>query len=131
MGMSRVFGFVGLLLVLGIGLYIYKQQIQATSAPGGAAANPRATIDVMGVRNDLVAIAQGERRHFASEGKYVSLGELISNGDISMQNPSRGPFNYSSDVDDSGFRITATYSGGDAGVPKTMSIDQTMEIKTE
>jgi hypothetical protein len=129
--MSRVFGFVGLLVVMGIGLYIYKVQIQATSAPGGTAANPRATIDLIGVKNDLMAIAQGERRHFASEGKYVSLDELMSNGDISISKPSRGPFNYSSDIDDSGFRITATYSGNDAGAPKTMSIDQTMEIKTE
>jgi hypothetical protein len=129
--MSRVFGFVSLLLVLGVGLFIYKQQIEATSAPGGAAANPRATIDVVGVKNDLVAIAQGERRHFSFEGKYVSLDDLISNGDISMKKPSRGLYNYSSDVSDSGFVITATYSGGDAGVAKTMSIDQTMEIKTE
>ena len=129
--MSRAFGFVGLLIVLAVGAYIYKQQIVSTSAPGGSASNPRATIDVVGVKNDLIAIAQGERRHFASEGKYVSLDELISNGDISMQKPSRGPFNYSADVSDSGFVITATYSGPEAGGPKTMSIDQTMEIKTE
>src|SRR4051794_12572615 len=128
--MSRVFGFVSLLLVLGVGLFIYKQQIGATAA-GGAAANPRATIDVVGVKNDLVAIAQGERRHFAFEGKYVLLDDLINNGDISMKKPSRGPYSYSSDVSDSGFVITATYSGGDAGVPKTLSIDQTMEIRTE
>jgi hypothetical protein len=129
--MSRVFGFVGLLLVLGVGMYVYKQQILATSAPGGSTTNPRATVDVVGVKNDLIAIAQGERRHWASEGKYVPLDELISNGDISMQKPSRGPFNYSSDVSESGFTITATYSGDDAGVPKSMSIDQSMEIKTE
>jgi hypothetical protein len=129
--MSRVFGFVGLFLVLGVGLFIYKQQIEATSAPGGAMSNPHATIDVVGVKNDLVAMAQGERRRYASEGKYVSLDELISNGDISMQKPSRGPFNYSSDVSESGFVITATNSRGDAGAPKTISIDQTMEIKTE
>jgi hypothetical protein len=129
--MSRLFGFVGLLIVLAVGAYIYKQQILATSAPGGATANPRASIDVTGVKNDLLAVAQAERRYWASNGKYTSVDELISNGDISMQKPSRGPFNYSSDVNESGFVITATYSGEDAGVPKTMSIDQTMEIKTE
>jgi len=130
--MTRVFGFVGLLIVLGVGAYIYKQQIQATSAPGGATANPRATIDITGVKNDLIAIAGAERRHYASDGKYVSIDELISNGDISMQTPKRGAYSYSSDLSDEGFRIVATYSGDpNATGPKTLSIDQTMEIKTE
>ena len=129
--MSRIFGFVGILAVLAVGMYIYKQQIQATSAPGGATANPRMTVDVTGVKNDLVAIAQAERRYWATNNKYTSIDELISNGDISMQKPSRGPFSYSSDFSESGFKITATYSGDSEGVPKTMSIDETMQIKTE
>ncbi|MGZ4788622.1 MAG: hypothetical protein ACXVZX_08875 [Terriglobales bacterium] len=129
--MGRVFGFVGLLIVLGVGFYIYKQQIVSTSAPGGSTSNPRATIDVTGVRNDLIAIASAERRRYASDGKYVDIGDLISNGDISMQSPSRGPFSYSSSVTDSGFTITATYSGNDPGAPRRMSIDQTMQISTE
>src|SRR5579884_201546 len=98
--MGRVLGFVGVLIVLGIGMYIVKQQVVSTSVPGGTTANPRVTIDVSGVKNDLVAIANGERRHFASEGKYVDISDLISNGDISMQTPSRGPFSYSSSVTD-------------------------------
>ncbi len=125
--MSRLFGFVGLLLVLGVGAYIYKQQILATAAPGSTA-NPRGTVDLVGVKNDLIAIAQAERRHLASEGKYASLDNLISNGDISMKAPSRGPFNYTSDVSDATFQITATYSGDIDGVPKSLSIDQTMQI---
>lgn len=128
--MGRVFGFVGLLIVLGAGMYIYKQQVVATSAPGGTTANPKMTIDVTGVRNDLVAIASAERRRYASDGKYVDISDLISNGDISMQAPSRGPFSYSSSVSDTGFKITATYSGDDPNV-KSMSIDQTMQISSE
>jgi len=129
--MGRVLGFVGLLVVLGVGMYIYKQQIVATSAPGGATASPRMTIDVTGVRNDLIAIANAERRRFASDGKYVDISDLISNGDISMQSPTRGPFSYSSSVNDNGFRITATYSGNEANVPRSISIDETMQMKTE
>src|SRR3974390_3244855 len=129
--MGRAFGFVSLLLVLGVGMYIYKQQIVATSAPGGATANPRAAFDVAGVRNDLIAMASAERRRYASDGKYVDISDLISNGDISMQTPSRGPFSYSSSVSDSGFRITASYSGNDANVPHSISIDETMQMKSE
>ena len=129
--MSRIFGFVGILAVLAVGMYIYKQQILATSAPGGATANPRGTVDVVGVKNDLIAIAQAERRYWATNGKYTSIDELISNGDISMQKPSRGDFSYSSDFSDEGFTITATYAGSAEGVPKTMSVDQTMQVKSE
>jgi hypothetical protein len=121
---------VGILAVLAVGMYIYKQQIQATSAPGGATANPRATVDVVGVKGDLIAMAQAEKRYWASNGKYTTIDELISNGDISMQKPSRGSFNYSSDFSDEGFTITATNSSAAEGEPKMMSIDQTMQIKT-
>jgi hypothetical protein len=129
--MGRALGFVGLLIVLGVGLYLYKQQLVATSAPGGTTSNPRMTIDTAGVKNDLVAIGNAERRRFASDGKYVDISDLISNGDISMQQPSRGPFSYTSSVSDTGFTITATYSGPDASGPKSMSIDQTMQISSQ
>ncbi len=129
--MGRVFGFVGLLIVLGAGFYIYKQQIVSTSAPGGSASNPRMTVDVIGVRNDLVAMGNAERRRFATDGKYVDISDLISNGDISLQSPSRGPFSYSSSVSDTGFTITATYSGDDPSAPKRMSINENMQISSE
>jgi hypothetical protein len=129
--MGKALGFVGLLAVLGVGMYLYKQQVVATAAPGGTAANPRMTIDTAGVKNDLVAIGNAERRRFASDGKYVDIGDLISNGDISMQQPSRGPFSYSSNVTDSGFTITATYSGNDPNAPKTMSINQDMQLSVQ
>lgn len=129
--MSRSLGFIGLLIVLGIGAYLYIRQTQSVT-PGGSAATPRSTIDVAGVKNDLIALANAERRHFAAEGKYVSIDELRSSGDISMPSNSRGPYSYSAETSDSGFRITATYSGPpDAGVPRSLSIDETMQVKTE
>ena len=133
--MSRALGFIGLLIVLGIGAYIYMRQTQAVTPGGGGAgstATPRSTIDVVGVKNDLIALANAERRHFAAEGKYVSIDELRSNGDISMQSNQRGPYSYSGETSDNGFRIVATYSGPpNAGVPRTLSIDETMQMKTE
>jgi len=100
--------------------------------PDGSTATPRSTIDVAGVKNDLIALANAERRHFAAEGKYVSIDELRSSGDISMPSNSRGPYSYSAETSDQGFRIAATYSGPpDAGVPRTLSIDETMQVKTE
>ena len=132
--MSRALGFIGLLIVLGVGAYIYMRQAQSVTPGGGVSgtATPRSTIDVVGVKNDLIALASAERRHFASEGKYVSIDELRSNGDISMPVNHRGPYEYSAETTDSGFRITAAYSGPPvSGVPQTLSIDETMQVKTE
>jgi hypothetical protein len=129
--MGRVLGFVGLLITVAIGAYIYSKQ--ATSVSPAAAGNPRATIDLVGVQNDLLAIANAERRHQASDGKYVSLDELISNGDLSMSAKKRGPYEYSSDVSDSSFRVTATYRGETRaeGMPQSLSIDETMQVRRE
>ncbi len=128
--MARTLGFIAVLIAASVVTYLYVKQVQ-TSSPAGSS-NPRAAIDITGVKNDLLVIANAERRHFASEGKYVSLDELIANQDVSLQSPSRGPYTYSADVNDQGFRITATYSGPpDAGMPQQLVIDQTMEITSQ
>jgi hypothetical protein len=71
--MGRAFGFIMLVVVVGIGGYVYMKQAQSITAIGS---NPQTTIDVTGVRNDLLALAKAERQHFASTGKYVTLDEL-------------------------------------------------------
>src|SRR5581483_6289587 len=87
--MGRAIGFISIIIVAAIGFWIYTKQGSSASPGGNAAASPRATIDLVGVKNDLNAIAQAERRHYASDGKYVSLDDLRSNGDISMQGSGR------------------------------------------
>jgi len=129
--MSRAFGFIGILIAVAIGGYIYSRQIQSAS-PGNAAHNPTVTINTTAVRNDLIALAQAERRHLASDGNYVSLEELHSNGDTSVSATGRGPYVYSANISSNSFRITATYQGPDnPGVPLSFSIDDnTMEVTT-
>jgi hypothetical protein len=125
--MGRVLGFIGVLIAVGVGAYLYTQQAKSASVGGSS---PRATIDTVGVKNDLMAIANAERRRLASDGKYVSLDDLRSNGDISMPGNTRGPYTYSVETSDSGFRVVATYSGPDTQAPRSMSVDQTMQIST-
>lgn len=128
--MSRVFGFLVLLVVLAVGAWFYAHQAQNTIS--GGTANPTATVDLMGVRNDLLAMAQAERSHAAINGGYVSLDELRSGGDLSMSQDRRGPYAYSAEISSSGFRITATYSGpANSGMPKSLSIDETMQVSQE
>jgi len=122
----RAFSFIALLAVLVAGSWYYMRQTQTVMSRGSA--SPTATVDLIGVRNDLLAMAQAERSHGAMNGSYVSLEELRSNGDLTMQRTSRGPYSYSAEISDGSFRIVATYGGSDAALPHSLSIDQTMEI---
>ena len=126
--MSRALGLIGVLIAAAIGFYLYTQQAQTASQ---GTANPRQTIEVTGVKSDLNAIAQAERRYFATEGRYASIDELRTHGDISMPTNGRGPFTYSAEVSETGFRIVATYAGapGPDGA-QNLSIDETMQITT-
>lgn len=128
--MGRAFGFISLIIVVGIGAYIYMRQTQGVMSAGTS--TPTATVDLIGVRNDLLAIAQAERSHQAAQGSYVSIEALRSQGDLTMTRDNRGPYNYSAEVSDSSFRIVATYSGPESsGMPKTLSVDQTMQVSQQ
>jgi hypothetical protein len=125
--MSRTFSFVAMLAVLVVGAWYYMHQTQNVMSAGTG--SPTATVDLMGVRNDLLAIAQAERSHAALKSGYVSLEELRAQGDLTMQRDRRGPYTYSAEVSDSSFRIIATYLGAEnTGLPHSVSIDQTMEV---
>lgn len=127
--MGRVFSFISIIIVMGVGMYIYSKQLQSSSAPAGAN-NPQAAVNITGVKNDLVAIAQAERRYFASEGKYTSLDDLISSNYISVARQ-RPPYSYEVETSSSGFRVIATRSGDNAsGTPSQMSVDENMEFQT-
>ncbi len=125
--MGRLFGFVGLVAALAVGMYIYSKQIQSTSATAGAN-NPKAAVNITGVRTDLMAIAQAERRHFATEGKYASLDELVSSHSITISRQ-RPPYTYEVETSSGGFRVVATRSTDDgSGMPAQLSVDENMEF---
>src|SRR5438477_12066852 len=110
--MSRSLGFIGLIIVVAIGAVVYMKQVQSaapSAAEGGG--NPHSTIDVAGVKNDLLSIAQAERAHMASQGKYVAMDELVSSGELNMVKTRRAGWTFSSDIGESTFKITATRSG--------------------
>lgn len=126
--MARAFGLISILIVLAVGMYIYSKQVQSSSAAAGVD-NPKAAINVTGVKSDLIGIAQAERRYFATESKYASLDELVSNNYIAVRN--RPPYTYEIQTSDSGFRVIATRSGEDtSGAPSQMSVDENMNFET-
>jgi hypothetical protein len=128
--MKALLGMLGLVTVLAIGAYIYTRS--ASSAAGAAGVgSPKMAIDVTGVKNDLIAFATSEKQTFALDGKYLTIDEMRAKGS-SLPADHRGQYTYTSEVSDTGFKITATYSGEPvSGAPKVMSIDETMEVKRE
>jgi hypothetical protein len=128
--MGRAFSFITLVIVVGVGAYIYMRQTQSVMTAGTS--NPTATVDLMGVRNDLLAIAQAERTYASINSKYLPLDELRSQGALTMTRNHRGGYTYSADVSDTSFRIVATYNGpASSGMPKSLSIDETMVLQEE
>ncbi len=128
--MSRTFSFLALLIVVAAGMYIYMKQTQAVSPAGTA--NPQATIDLAGVKRDLLQFAKAEQQHLATDGRYFSLEEMRSGGDTGLPNDSRGPFQYSVEASGTSFTATATYSGPPmTGVPKVMRIGPDMQVSSE
>jgi hypothetical protein len=127
--MARVFGFLSLVIVMAVGMYIYSSQVQSSSAAAGAN-TPKATINITGVRTDLMSIASAERRYYAGEAKYASLDELISSNYITVARQ-RPPYTYTVEISSGGFRVIATRSGDDtSGTPAQLSVDENMEFQT-
>ena len=125
--MSRLLGILGLVIALAIGMYIYSRQIQSTSATTGVS-NPKAAINITGVRADLMSIAQAERGNFALEGKYASLDELISSHSVTVSRQ-RPPYTYAVEVGGNSFRVIATRSQDDnSGAPAQLSVDENMDF---
>jgi hypothetical protein len=127
--MGRIFGFLSLVVGLAVGMYFYGRQVQSSSAAAGTN-SPKATISITGVRTDLMGIAAAERQCYASEGKYASLDELISNHYLAMARQ-RPPYSYEIQLSAGGFRVIATRSGdGSSGLPAQLSVDENMEFRT-
>jgi len=125
--MGRLFGFVGLVAAVAVGMYIYAKDAQSTSAAAGTN-NPKAAVNITGVRTDLMTIAQAERGYFATEGKYASLDELRSSHAIAMTGQ-RPPYTYAVETSSGGFRVVATRGADDgSGLPAQLSVDQDMEF---
>jgi|GEM_PF-1221481 len=121
--MGRSTGFIGLVIVVAVGGYLYTSQLKQVAATGDA---PSTAVSLTGVRNDLHAMAQSEQRYAVTHRGYASLDELRTDGDIHV--PSRPDFIYDIDAGIDHFTITATYTGHDPKAPKHIRIDDSKTI---
>lgn len=121
----RLFGFLGTVITLAIGMYIYSLQVK-TLQPSAGAGNTEEIVTTAGVKNDLIAIANAERGFLASQGKYGSLDELISGNYVTVKGE-RPPYIYDIEITTSGFRATATRTT--KGAPAQLWVTDDMQVQ--
>jgi hypothetical protein len=118
----RVFGFIGVIVVLCTGFFIYQRS--AASAPAGS---PQEQIDTAAIRQRLLAIAQTERNYQASNGKYATLEQLAGEDLLPGGTEQRG-YSYTAAIETAGFTITATPTAPDKTTWPTLQITESMQI---
>jgi hypothetical protein len=117
---------------LSLGIYMYFLK-QAAPGPGMVVTQQ---INLTGVQNDLVAIAQAERMYYVQNGAYADLTTLATTGTMNITRTSRDGYTYTVEPSGENFTVTATYTAPPIPVPAgvtpphwpTMTIDQTMEV---
>jgi len=123
--MGRVLGFLGTIITMAIGMYIYSQQVK-TLTPGAGNGNTQDAATIVGVKNDLIAIANAERGYLASQGKYASLDELTSGNYLSFKGD-RPPYIFDVELTSGSFRAIATRTT--KGTPAQLWITETMQVQ--
>lgn len=123
----RSFGnLLGLLVVALIAMLTYKFYFSQSQSSGTG--TPAQTIDVVGVKSDLLSIAQAERVYQAEHGSYASLSELISSGTMTMKRSERDGYTYGAETSVDGFRVIARCPAATRPGCTNYAVDQNMDI---
>ena len=118
---------LGLLVVALLAGLVYKYYFSSLQSAGTG--TPAQTIDIVGVKNDLLGIAQAERAHQAEHGSYTSLDELISSGELTMKKTDRNGYTYSVETSDQSFRAIAHCPIATFPGCSNYAVDQSMEVQ--
>jgi competence protein ComGC len=118
----------GILVVLVVSLLVYKYYFGKAESDGTA--TPAQTINIVGVKNDLIAIAQAERAYQAEHGSYASLDDLTSGGAVTFEKRGRQGYTYEIQNPAGGFRVVAHCPAATNPGCNDYFIDQSMEVQT-
>ena len=127
--MRSLGGLISLLVVAAIAGLIYKFYLSPgqNSAP---IAHPTQTIDVIGVKNDLVGIGQAERIYQTEHNSYGSLDDLVSSGALAIKKEGRDGYTYEAEASTDTFRVVAQCPAATSPGCTSYAIDQNMEVQT-
>ena len=133
--MKGIFGLISILVTAAIGMGIYTYTLKQAAPADGTVITQN--ISLVGVKSDLLSIAQAERMYYTTKGSYTDLQTLSSDGAMNISRTSRDGYTYSAEASGNSFTVTATYTAppvsNPAGVKPphfpTFTIDQTMEVR--
>lgn len=120
---------VGLLVVAVIAVVAYKVWFSQMRAEGTGASTPMQTMDVVGVKGDLLGIAQAERAYQAEHGSYASLDDLVSSGALTMKRTSRDGYTYDVEASAASFRAVAHCPAATNPGCTNYAVDQNMQVQ--
>ena len=120
----RIFAILGVVLALGVGIYLYQQS--ATSLPGGE--SPTEQIDTVAIRQRLLTIGETERRYQAANGSYATLEQLSEENLLPGGTEQRG-YRFTAVVNGNiGFTITATPVDRNKSGWPTLVVTESMQV---
>ena len=117
----------GLLIVALLAALVYKYYFSSLQSAGTG--TPAQTIDIVGVKNDLLGIATAERAYSAEHGTYASLDELISSEALIMKSTSHNGYTYSVETGDQTFRAIAHCPAATSPGCTDLEVDESMEVR--
>ena len=120
--MKTVGTILGLLLLVAMICFVTRWQL--SQAPP-----PDETINEVGIKSDLLRIAEAEKKYMASHGSYASINKLQQDGLIRFSGLRWGGYFYTAEVNDGQhFKITARPTEVSKAAWPTLSIDETMQV---
>jgi hypothetical protein len=120
---------LGLLVVALIAILAYKYYFSKMDAAGAGVSTPTQTIDSVGVKGDLLGIAQAESTYQVEHNTYTSLDELVSSGALSMKKNNRNGWTYDVQPSANTFLVIAHCPATIKPGCTSLEIDQTNEIR--
>jgi hypothetical protein len=126
----RALALVLVAALIVFGAYEFYLKKMPTTDAGTASTQ---TINLTGVRMDLLQIAQAERGNLALNSKCASMDELISSGSLSMARPGREGYAYEVNCGNGAdFEVVARHAPAVEGSPiryPTLAIDSSMQVR--
>ena len=126
--MRSLGSLVAVLVVAAVVGLIYKYYFSQNQS-AAPVSHPQQTIDVAGVKNDLLGMAQAERVYQAEHTSYGSLDDLVTSGAMTMKKPGRDGYTYEATASAESFRIIAHCPSATLPGCTSYVIDPTMEIQ--
>lgn len=127
--MRGIGNILGLLVVALIALLVYKFYFVSSTSPGASLSKPMQTIDIVGVKNDLLSIGQAERVYMAQHGSYASLDELTSSGALTMAKTGRDGYTYEVQTTSSDFQAIAHCPAATQPGCKDYVVNSSLEVQ--